>query len=357
MSPTLRRDAGGRRDSVMMDVARLAGVSHQTVSRVLNNQANVRPETRERVLEAMRQLDYRRNSAARTLVTRRSRTLGLISFESTLFGPASMVYQVEQAAREAGYFLTIASVRSLDRRAVLDAVDRLREQSVEGIVATAHMPAAGEALAELPAGLPIVVVGLGAAAATRPGGGIVPSVATDNHTGALLATRHLVALGHKEIRHLSGPVDWPEAQDRVAGWRDVLTDAGLPVGPVLAGDWSARSGYELGRLLARDPDMTAAFCANDQMALGFARALHETGRRVPHDVSVVGFDDVPEAEFYLPPLTTVRQDFVGLGRRSLDVLLAQVEARDSGAAPAGAVTPTLITPELVVRASTVAPPD
>ncbi|MFC7484464.1 substrate-binding domain-containing protein [Luedemannella flava] len=236
---------------------------------------------------------------------------------------------------------------------MLDAVDRLREQSVEGIVAIAPMPAAGEALAELPVNLPIVVVGLGAAAAARPGGdGMVPSVATDNHAGAVLATRHLAALGHREIRHLSGPPDWPEARDRVAGWRDVLTDADLPVGPVLAGDWSSRSGYELGRVLARDPDLTAVFCANDQMALGLVRALHEAGRRVPHDVSVVGFDDVPEAEYYLPPLTTVRQDFVGLGRQSLDHLLAQVEARDSGAEPAGARLPTLIAPELVVRAST-----
>jgi DNA-binding LacI/PurR family transcriptional regulator len=333
----------------MMDVARLAGVSHQTVSRVLNNQANVRPETRERVLEAMRQLDYRRNSAARTLVTRRSRTLGLISFESTLFGPASMVYQVEQAAREAGYFMSIASVRSLDRRVVQDAVDRLREQSVEGIVAIAPMPGAGEGLADVPAGLPIVVVGLGAA-----GEGAVPSVATDNHAGAILATRQLRALGHREIRHLSGPIDWPEAQDRVGGWGDVLTEDGLPVSPVLAGDWSARSGYELGRLLARDPDMTAVFCANDQMALGMIRALHEAGRRVPHDVSVVGFDDVPEAEYYLPPLTTIRQDFVELGRQSLNLLLAQVEARESGQGPAASPS-VLVGPELIVRASSAAP--
>ncbi|WP_422774784.1 LacI family DNA-binding transcriptional regulator [Plantactinospora sp. WMMC1484] len=321
----------------MRDVARLAGVSHQTVSRVLNNHPNVRPETRERVLAAMQALNYRRNSAARTLVTRRSRTLGLIAFETTLFGPASTLYGLEQAARAAGYFVSVASVRTLDRESVLDAVDRLCEQSVEGIVAIAPQSSVGAALTQAPAGLAVVGVG--------GGGEHVPTVCIDNATGAELATRHLLDLGHTTVQHIAGPPDWPEARDRVDGWRAALHAAGAPVPPPRPGNWSARSGYEQGRLLAADPTVTAVFCGNDQIALGALRALHEAGRRVPDEVSVVGFDDVPESGYFLPPLTTVRQDFVELGRRSLDLLIEQLE---SGVRTNRRIS---LTPRFVARAS------
>jgi DNA-binding LacI/PurR family transcriptional regulator len=321
----------------MMDVARLAGVSHQTVSRVLNEHANVRPQTRERVLAAMRELDYQPNSAARSLVTRRSRTLGIVTIDSTLFGPASMVYGIEQAARAAGYFVSIASIRTLTRGSVLDAVNRLREQAVEGIVAILPKDSAVAALASVPAGIALVGVGVGEAAD-------VSMVGIDNEAGARLATRHLLDLGHATVHHISGPAGWPEARERCAGWRGALRAAGAPVPKVLVGDWSARSGYHMGQRLAADPEVTAVFCGNDHMAMGVLRALSEVGRRVPDDVGVAGFDDIPEAPFMIPPLTTVRQDLAEVGRRSMALLFEQAGGER-------ATRRLRLTPSLIARQS------
>jgi DNA-binding LacI/PurR family transcriptional regulator len=290
----------------------------------------------------MRELDYRPNSAARTLVTRRSQTLGLVSFDTTLTGPASMVYGIEGAARRAGYFVSIASVQSLDRESVLDAISRLREQFVEGIIAIVPRESAVEALASVPRDLPLVGVGLSSSVD-------VPMVGLDNSGGASQAAQHLLDLGHRRVHHVSGPRDWPEAQERVIGWRDTLRRAGLRPPAVLVGDWSARAGYEAGLRLAEDPKVTAVFCANDHMAMGAVRALTESGRRVPDDVSVVGFDDVPEAPYLLPPLTTVAQDFGELGRRSLDLLMEQLVTGDR------ATSKVRLPPRLVVRESTTAP--
>jgi DNA-binding LacI/PurR family transcriptional regulator len=328
----------------MMDVARLAGVSHQTVSRVLNDHPSVRRETRERVLAAMRELDYQPNSAARTLVTNRSQTLGLVTYDTTLVGPSFMVYAVERAAREAGYFVSIASARSMETVAVAEAIRRLREQSVEAIITVAPLDSALAALERVPGGMPLVGMGVGDAAG-------VAMVGLDNVQGATLATRHLLELGHRTVHHISGPSGWPEARERLAGWRAALTGAGAPVPEPPVGDWSARSGYEAGRALAADPDVTAVFCANDQTAIGMLRALTEAGRRVPQDVSVAGFDDIPEAPYLSPPLTTVVQDFAELGRCCVDVALGQLATgvrttdhlrlpsrlvvRDSTARPAG----------------------
>jgi DNA-binding LacI/PurR family transcriptional regulator len=339
----MTRRSAVSRTAVMMDVARLAGVSHQTVSRVLNDHPSVRAQTRDRVLEAMRELDYRPNSAARALVTKRSQTLGLVSFDTTLVGPASMVYGIEGAARRAGYFVSIASVQSLDRRSVLEAVSRLREQFVEGIIAIVPQDGAMAALAEVPADIPLVGVGLGEATD-------VPMVGLDNVAGARAAVQHLLDLGHKSVHHISGPADWPEAQERLAGWRGVLEGAGREIPDPLIGDWSARSGYEAGLRLVKNKKVSAIFCANDHMALGVIRALTEAGRRVPGDISIVGFDDIPEAPYLLPPLTTVSQDFPELGRRSLDLLMEQI---DSGTR---ATAKLRLPPHLVARVSTAAPP-
>ena len=326
----------------MRDVAKLAGVSHQTVSRVLNEHPNVRQETRARVLEAMESLDYRRNLAARTLVTRQSHTLGIIGFETTLFGPASMLYGIEDAARTAGYLVSIAMVRNLERQPVLEAVDRLRQHAVDGIIAIAPMPAVTNGLMQAPAGLACVAVG-GAGPAEA-----VPTVRVDNAAGARIATQHLIDLGHRTVHHVAGPADWPEAQERIAGWRAALTAAGAEIPPILPQSWTAEAGYAQGQALARDPAVTAVFCANDRIALGVLRALHEAGRKVPEEVSVVGFDDMPESGYFLPPLTTVRQDFAELGRLSLALLLEHMAGPES---PAHVVVP----PELAIRASTARP--
>ena len=275
-----RRDSlgprnGGRRTAVMADVAKLAGVSHQTVSRVINDSTHVRPETKQRVLAAMRQLDYRPNPAARALVTGRSGTLGVVSFDTTLYGPGSTLFAIEQAAHAAGYFITIVSLLALDRASVLGAVERLRVQGVDGI--PRHHPAGGSGRrARQPARRRPAGGGrgrapqLGAARSRRP-----------VRRGRLDATQLLLDLGHETVWHVSGPREFLEAQQRVDGWRATLEAAGARVPPVLVGDWSAASGYRVGLQLAEDPEVTAIFVANDQMALGVLRALHERGPRDP----------------------------------------------------------------------------
>ena len=181
-----------------------------------------------------------------------------------------------------------------------------------------------------------------------PGEG-VPVVAVDQHDGAAAATRHLLGLGHPTVHHIAGPRESLEAGQREQAWSEALSAAGAPKPAVRRGDWGAPSGYAHGRELAADPGVTAVFVANDQMALGLLRAMHEAGRRIPEDVSVVGFDDIPEAPYFTPPLTTVRQDFGELGSLSLRILLQTVEASRTGA---GAPRGSTVAPLLTIRAST-----
>lgn len=325
----------------MSDVARLAGVSHQTVSRVINDSTHVRPETRERVRQAMRELGYRPNAAARALVTGRSKIVGVISFDTTLHGPASTLFGIERAAHEAGCFTIVASLQALDSRAVEEAIDRLARQGVDGLVLIAPHGEAAAGLLHAPPGVPVVAVEAGPKGA--------PTVSIDQFSGAASATRHLLDLGHETVWHIAGPADWHEARQRLAGWRAALDAAGVAPPPPFVGDWSARAGYDLGRRLSGDPGVTAIFVANDQMALGVLRAMHEAGRQIPAEISVVGFDDVPEAPYFTPPLTTIRQDFNEMGSRGLRLLLRMIEM-------GGPVSPgPPIRPQLIVRASTAVP--
>jgi len=310
---------GAIRGPAMTDVASLAGVSHQTVSRVINKHPNVTPTTRTRVLAAIEELGYRRNNAARALVTGRSQTLGVVTLNSTLYGPASTLYGIEQAALESDYFVTVASLRSTDRPAVRQAIARLVDQGVEGVIVIAPVDSVVEALADLPRDLRVVAVEGDADAD-------IDVVTVDQHAGAQSATEHLLSLGHSTVWHVAGPTDWLEARQRTAGWRSTLERAGLEVPPPLRGDWSPRSGFEAGRVLARMPEVSAVFVANDSMAVGVYRAFDEHGLSVPGDVSIVGFDDVPEAAYVSPPLTTVRQDFAEVARRSLALLLDQISS-------------------------------
>ena len=323
----------------MSDVGRLAGVSHQTVSRVINGNRHVRPETRRRVLSAMSELGYRPNLAARTLATGRSNMLGVVSFDTTLYGPASMLFGIERAAHEAGYFIIVASMTALDRPSLTNAVDRLRVQGVDGIIVIAPLDVAAEALHYAPDDIPLVAM-------TGGPPGEVPVVEVDQVSGAAQATGHLLDLGHPNVWHIAGPPGFIEAARRLEGWRQTLESAGIRPPEPLTGDWGSRSGYELGSRLAADPSVTAVFVANDQMALGVLRAMHEQGRRIPADVSVIGFDDIPEAAYLLPPLTTIRQDFNELGNRALRLMLQTIEAGD------GQLQGYSVEPELIVRAST-----
>jgi DNA-binding LacI/PurR family transcriptional regulator len=320
------------------DVARLAGVSYQTVSRVLNNSPSIRPSTKQRVLEVIDEVGYRPNQAARALVTARSQTIGvLIASQSGGYGVQTMTYAVELAARESGYGVSITTCSS-DYLAVRAALDQLVDQAVEAVVVVAPQVRVFEAIGAMSLRIPFVTLD-----STRRDLG--HSVAVDQFAGARLATRHLIDLGHHRILHIAGPQDWIEAEARMQGYLLELTEADLPVTPPILGDWTAEFGYKAGRELLRRREFTAVFASNDLMALGLLHAFAEAGVSVPGDVSVVGFDDIPEAAHFWPPLTTVRQDFEGAGRRAVGLLLAELRGESVPAAEP-------ITPHLVERSST-----
>jgi DNA-binding LacI/PurR family transcriptional regulator len=330
------------RAPIMADVARLAGVSHQTVSRVLNNHPSVAAATRRNVEIAINQLGYRRNTAARALVTKKTHTLGVVSVDTSHYGPASTLVAIETAAREANYFVNFASLPYVDRANMRDAVDHLMSANIDGLIVIAPLAAAVEALLGIRTDVPLVRV------AGDESSGSSNSVVVDQAAGARMATRHLLSLGHKSVVHLRGPHGWLEADARVRGWRSELEAAGIAVPETPVGDWSPASGYRAGLHLATMPDLTAVFSANDQMALGLVSALHEAGRTVPGDVSIVGFDDIPEAGYFLPPLTTIRQDFAEVGRRCIAMLMALIDGEEDTSTSA-------VEPTLLLRAST-APP-
>jgi DNA-binding LacI/PurR family transcriptional regulator len=336
---------GAPRASGMADVAAHAGVSHQTVSRVVNGHPHVAPATRERVLAAIAELGYRPNTAARALVTGSTRTIGLVTSHINQYGPAQTLLGLEKAARAAGYSLGVAILDEDSESAMREAVDRFVAQSVDAVVALSTYSQAVEALSRFEAPVPLIAVQVG----RDPGR---PTVWVDQEAGAALATRHLLDLGHRTVHHVTGPQDSLEARGRMLGWRRELLAAGAPVPEVIAGDWWPASGHAAGRELAARlragrpgaEEVTAVFVANDQMALGVLHALHEEGLSVPGELSVVGFDDVPEAGYYIPPLTTVRQDFAELGRRGVQLVLARLRGEGFSADP--------VPPRLVVRGST-----
>ncbi|GAA3641749.1 LacI family DNA-binding transcriptional regulator [Microbacterium awajiense] len=329
------------RQPTMSDVAREAGVSAITVSRVLNEYEFVKPETRERVLAAVEATGYRPNLAARALVTRKSHVLGVLVADAVGHGPTSSLWAIEEAAREAGYAVTVVSLRGDDRAAMLDGLRRLRAQGVDGIVMIA--PQHEDTQLEIVSieGTPIVTLSAFESESVKP-------IMLDSAEGSRQAVSHLVGLGHTRIAHLAGPAGWAAAEARLLGWRDACVAAELEPGPVVHGDWSAQSGFELVSDLLVDGTVTAIYAASDAMAQGALLALHGRGVRVPEDVSVVGFDDAPEAEYLIPPLTTVRQDFETLGRRCIVSVVELIDGR----------TPDPfrpLVPSLVVREST-APP-
>ena len=325
----------------MADVAGRAGVSVMTVSRVLNGFPGVAEDTRQRVEEAVAALGYRANPAARVLAGGRSRTLGVIAVETQQFGPSHMLYGIEAAARGAGHVLSFVTMAP-GADEIGATLDHLRAAHVEGVIVIAPVRPVIDAVADLDADLPLVVVGGDPSVRTS-------TVTIDQEAGARMATAHLLGLGHRTVHHVSGPADWIDATERQRAWAETLEAHGAPPGRFVEGDWTAQGGYAAGTQLAQDPTVTAVFAANDQTALGILRALHEHGRSVPDDVSVVGYDDIPEAAYLVPPLTTVRQDLGEVGRRGVELLLALV---DGGPAQRH----VMVAPELIVRASSAPPP-
>ncbi|MFZ0531187.1 MAG: LacI family DNA-binding transcriptional regulator [Propionicimonas sp.] len=325
------------------DVARLAGVSAQTVSRVSTGAAPVRPETRERVLLAMSQLGYSPNHAARALRNGSFGTIGLIAHRFERTGEALTTEAVVEAAEAEGYSVTLLAVRSAEANNWETAAHRLSSQAVDGLVIIRAEQATPESLT-LPAGMAIAVSDSRLV-------GHYPAVVADQVQGSIDATRHLLELGHRSVHHIAGPTDSEPAAVRAVTWQRCLEEAGIRPPKPWRGDWTARSGYLAGQQIALDRSITAVYCANDETALGLLRALHEGGRRVPEDVSVVGFDGIALSEFSFPPLTTVKQDFHRVGHELVRLVLEQLRPRAS--VLGGRV---IIPTELLVRGTTAPPP-
>lgn len=333
------RDPDGRtRPPSIRDVADLAGVSYQTVSRVLNEHPSLRPDTVVRVQAAIQDLGYRPNRAARALVTARNHTIGVLLSARALYGPFSSYLTIVEAARERGYTVTTTPNATDEPADIVDALDALLAHGVEGIVAIAPQDRAREAVMQSGASVPMLTLQGGPDEALDFG--------FDQQEGARLAVRHLMSLGHRRILHLAGPRGWAEAEQRQIGYESIMRDHGLE--PILApaGDWTSDSGRAIGLEVLRREAPTAVFAANDEMAVGLLAAAADLGLTVPGDLSVVGFDDVPYARHLRPGLTTVRQDFAELGRRAIAALVDEIERT------VPSVPHPRVLPHLVVRDST-----
>jgi DNA-binding LacI/PurR family transcriptional regulator len=270
--------------------------------------------------------------------------IGVIAPMAALYGPASMLTAFEEAAQDSGFAVNVSSVRTLDEQSIAAAVERHLDQFVAGLVVIAPAASAEEGLSQVPPDVPLITIDGDPEKSTT-------LVTVDQAAGARAATGHLLAAGHATVWHMAGPDRWFDAAGRIRGWEQALRAAGAEVPPILRGDWDAESGYRNGQVVARMPDVTAVFTANDHIALGLLRALHEHGRRVPEEISVVGFDDVPQAAYYSPPLTTVRADFEAVASAGVELLLARIESGSSATGERRIVAPTLIT-----RDSVAAPP-
>ena len=343
--PTPEQPGGGRssRRVSMADVARHAGVSAQTVSRVSNGTGQVVEATRDRVLQAMAELGYRPNGAARALKRGEFRTIGVVLFSLSTFGNMRTVEAIADSAAREGYAITLIPVAAPTQDRLTGAFTRLDELAVDGIVVIMEVRRLDATAMKLPTGMPVVVVDSDA-------GSRFSVVDTDQAEGARQAVTHLLDLGHQTVWHVAGPEDSFASSTRTDAWAAVLDEQGRTAPSLERGDWSADSGYQAGLRLAEDPACTAIFTANDEMALGVLRAMHERGRAVPGEVSVVGFDDHPDARSYYPPLTTVRQDFDEVGHQSVQHLLEQLRDHTYEAGT------TLVPTALVVRRSSGPPP-
>lgn len=334
------RNVNGWQRPSVYDVAKHAGVSHMTVSRVVNGHPNIRESTRARVMASIEEMGYAPSSIARALATRRAMRIGVIVDGRVQFGPNSTLRALENAARDVGYSVSSFPV-SDNADARIDAgVAELVRQGVDGLCVIAPRASSLDILRQQSIGLPTIVI----KAEQDP---IWHTVAVDQRGGATIAVSHLIELGHRSIAHLAGPLDWYDARERDGGWREALAHAGLPIPASVAGDWTSDFGYEFGRAFDAS-SATALFVANDQMALGVMHGLVSQGLRIPEDVSVVGFDDLPEARHFLPPLTTVRQDFTALGELALQQIVAAIEGHERG-------NHDMIEPKLMVRSSTAKP--
>jgi DNA-binding LacI/PurR family transcriptional regulator len=335
----------GSRPASILDVAAAAGVSYQTVSRVINGHPRVRASTRTLVEAAIKDLGFRPNRAARVLRGALAGTVTVLTPNTSLYGYQAGLRGIEEAGRAAGFTVGVRVVESVVPEQVVDAVARAVEPGGSLIVIAYDQPGT-MALAAVPREVPMAAM-----VETPPGddGRDKPWVWLDDREAARQATQHLLSLGHRTVHYLAIPSSTHTSQ-RQAGWRDALAEAGAPVpAPVQCG-WTPRSGYQAGQVLAADHGVTAVLCGNDDLALGVMHAVHEAGRAIPGDLSVIGFDDTPMSEFLAPPLTTVRLDFAELGRACFALLLAGIEHKETRPRTRWPE------PELIIRQSAGPPP-
>jgi DNA-binding LacI/PurR family transcriptional regulator len=319
-APAALKENSDRSPSVSIrDVARAAGVSYQTVSRVINESSSVKSSTRESVLDAIARLGFRPNRAARALAGGPVQSVTVLTSNTSLYGQSAALEGIEEATREAGFAMGVRVIEHGTPADVRDAVERALEPAGALIVIAFDRPGLA-ALDCVPSDVPVIAMIPPPVDDESPPR---PAVWIDEYAAAKEATEYLLSLGHKTVHHLSIPT-WTGDTRRMSGWRSALEQAGVAVPKPLLSGWGAEWGYEMGQKLAQDPKVTALLCGNDDIALGVLRAMHEAGRPVPADVSIVGFDDVPFARFYIPALTTVRQDFKTLGKVCFAKLLSVV---------------------------------
>lgn len=322
------------------DVARAAGISYQTVSRVINGSPKVKASTRREVLEAIARLGFRPNRAARALAGGPVQSVTVLVSNTRLYGPAAALEGIEESSRAAGLAMGVRVIEPGTPESVRDMVERAIEPAGALIVIAYDRPGIA-ALNAVPPGVPMAAI-----VETRSGDGGMdkPWVWIDDSRSARDATQYLLGLGHPTVHYVSIPLWTDSSSQRMSGWRSALEEAGAAVPEPLLAGWGPESGYEAGQRLARDPDVTAVLCGNDDLAMGLIRALNEMGRQVPGSLSVVGIDDTPLAPFYNPPLTTVRQDFKVLGQMCFARLMSVLD----GTSWEG---PSFLRTELVVRQS------
>ncbi|AZI59401.1 LacI family DNA-binding transcriptional regulator [Nakamurella antarctica] len=311
-----------------------------TVSRVMNDYPGIKPETRQRVLDVVEQMGYRPNMVARSLATQRTKRIGVLVESAVEFGESDMVRAIETAARAVGYSVTSVAVRDNDM-SPQDAIAHLTSQGVDALCVVAPRSSSVAALRQITVSVPVLVV-------KSDKDPTFLTVSADQQQGTNLVVDHLAGLGHRDILHIAGPLDWLDARGRERAFHARVKSWGMRERAIVIGDWTADFGYDFSRTITKVPEYTAIFAANDDMALGVIHGLHDNGISVPKDMSVVGFDDLPTSRHFLPPLTTVRQDFRALGAKVMDVLRAALENREIPQR-------SKIATELIVRQSTAQP--
>lgn len=336
--------------ATIREVASVAGVSTQTVSRVINERPDVSPETRKRVKEVIEKLSYQPSALARSLISQRSYTLGVVTAGLKFIGPSRTLSGITAAAEEAGYALLLKELATFEMEEVIPIFQRLLSRHVDGIIWA--VPEIGNnhnwiSSASNAVKVPLIFL-------TMQPRDNISVVSIDNYLGGRLAVAHLLEQGYRHIGHISGPLIWWEARQRMAGWKDTLQEAGIPFNDChfAEGNWSSSSGLDaIEQLFHQYPEMDAVFAANDQMALSAIRFFREKGLRIPEDIGIIGFDNLTEAAYFYPPLSTIQQDLYQIGKITVVELTKIIEAGWEGGEtiqPRAIVVP----PTLIVRQST-----